>query len=319
VKKNKKVILIMATVLSILVVLSGCGSKNNSTEDSTMDYGTENKAKMDGSGFGKEFTNEIPTEEIAGVESPEEDVLINSNRKIIMNYYVSLETKMFDDTNAKILERVAAAGGFIQNSQINGKAISSDYEGQKRSAYYTLRVPKEKSDAFVKTLGDIGNVKTSTTSSEEVTDQYFDTEAHLKSLQIQEERLLELLKKSGELKDIIEIERELSDVRYQIESMTGTLRKLDDLVDYSTINVDVEEVEELSPETSTKFLSQVKEGFKNSIKSLYNIGKYLIITLVVLFPYLILISIIGIIVLKVRRKIIDKKIEKNEGNEKNKA
>ncbi|SHH88319.1 DUF4349 domain-containing protein [Clostridium grantii] len=309
-KNNKKIIIIIATLISIILILSACGAKNNFGTQNSMDYETNNKAKMDGSGFGKEFTNEISTEETAGTESPEADALINSNRKIIMNYYVSLETKMFDETNAKILERVAEVGGFVQNSQINGKALSYNYESEKRSGYYTLRVPKEKSDAFVKTLGDIGNVTTSTTSSEEVTDQYFDTEAHLKSLQIQEERLLELLKKSGELKDIIEIERELSDVRYQIESMTGTLRKLDNLVDYSTINIDVIEVQELSPETSTKFLEQVKDGFKNSIKSLYNLGKYLIITLVVLLPYLVVISILVIIGLKVRKKITNKKIEK---------
>ena len=86
-------------------------------------------------------------------------------------------------------------------------------------------------------------------------------EARLKSLKLQEERLLTILSKAELLQDIIELERELSNVRYEIENYTGTLKKWDNLIEYSKVTIDVYEVHEIKEEepipiTSTRKASQ---------------------------------------------------------------
>lgn len=75
-----------------------------------------------------------------------------------------------------------------------------------------------------------------------VTDEYYDIEARLKSLRTQEERLLALLEQSGSLEDIVQLEQALSDVTYEIEKLTGTLRNYDSLIEYMTVTIDLREV-----------------------------------------------------------------------------
>ena len=91
----------------------------------------------------------------------------------------------------------------------------------------------------------IGNVISSSRSQENVTTQYTDYEARLESLNIQEERLLAMLEESGDLESLIALESRLSEVRYEIESIERNLRNLDQRIAYSTVNLEIQEVEGL--------------------------------------------------------------------------
>ena len=87
------------------------------------------------------------------------------------------------------------------------------------------------------------------TYTENVTSQYYDTQARLTAYQTQEARLLEMMEKAETVEDIITIEEKLTDLRYRIESLQSTLKNWDRQVSYSTISLDVEEVQEYTPET----------------------------------------------------------------------
>ena len=60
----------------------------------------------------------------------------------------------------------------------------------------------------------------------------------MESLSLQEERLLDILEKAEKLTDVLELEQELADVRYQIETLTTTLNRYDQLISYSTVEGD---------------------------------------------------------------------------------
>ena len=111
-----------------------------------------------------------------------------------------------------------------------------------------MRIPRKSFDQFISGLGDVGSVINQQITGEDITGQYLDVEARLKSLKLQEERLLTILSKAELLQDIIELERELSNVRYEIEHYTGTLKKWDNLIDYSKVTIDVYEVHEIKEE-----------------------------------------------------------------------
>lgn len=313
ISKKKSITIFIVLVLIVSFTFVGCGSKSDGyyEENST----TESKMDMADDGFGREFAESMDSEESINKQSDGESIenTINTGRKIIKNYYVRLETKQFEEANSKILSKISSAGGYVQSSHVSGTRILEGYDDEKRNASYMLRIPKEKSDSFINELGDIGNIQNKTQNSEEITDQYFDSEAHLKALKIQEERLLELLKKSGELSDILQIEKELSNVRYQIESLTGTLRKWDNLIDYSTISIDVVEVTELSVESPTDFINQIRQGFIKSLNTLYKLVRYSIIAIVVMIPYIIVVLLIAFIISKIRKKYKNIK-EKKENN-----
>lgn len=133
---------------------------------------------------------------------------------------------------------------------------------------------------------------------QDITDQHFDTYARLKSLKIQEERELLLLQKAVKLSDILELEKELNNVRYQIETYTGTLRKWDSLVNYPTIKVIIREVDEaklIIPAKENGLWARISYSFTSSIKQLSEITQNFLVILVAMLPFLVVLSVILVI------------------------
>lgn len=157
--------------------------------------------------------------------------------KLIENLYYEIETLQFDSSVEQIQSLYESLGGYVQESSVEGLS------GQGlRSAHYVLRIPQEQASQLKERATGLGNVLRVDSSVQNVTDEYYDMEARLKSLRTQEERLLELLEQSGSLEDIVQLEQALSDVTYQIEKLTGTLRNYDSLIQYMTVTIDLREV-----------------------------------------------------------------------------
>ena len=68
-------------------------------------------------------------------------------------------------------------------------------------------------------------------------------QSHKKALLAEQESLLSMMEQAESIEDIIAINEQLTDVRYQIESMESQLRTYDNQVDYSTVNLYIDEVE----------------------------------------------------------------------------
>ena len=141
------------------------------------------------------------------------------------------------------------------------------YGGSAREANFRVRVPVKNYNDFVGEAGSIGSVTRSSQDNRDITEQYFDTEARLESAKIREERVLEILKNSAMLDDVLALERELADIRYEIESYTGTLRKYDSLVNYATVEINLSEVKEYAaPKVETvTFGERMSSAFKDGI------------------------------------------------------
>ena len=88
----------------------------------------------------------------------------------------------------------------------------------------------------------------SSRSTENVSAAYYDTESRKTALETKRERLLALLEKAENMEDIIALESALSDVQYEIESLSGTLRDYDRLISFSTVEIYLSEVLELCDE-----------------------------------------------------------------------
>lgn len=166
------------------------------------------------------------------------------SRKIIRRASMELETREFEAALRSIQQAVAAAGGYIESQSQNGYSYGSRSRYQERYASISARVPSEKLDGVMQSVGGVCNVLSQSENIDDITDSYYDAQAHLRTLQIQEERLLEILSKAEKLEDIITLESALSDVRYQIESLTASLRRMDSQVTYSFLNLSIQEVVE---------------------------------------------------------------------------
>ena len=145
-------------------------------------------------------------------------------------------------------------------------------------------------------------------SVEDITLQYVDVESHKKALETEQERLLELLEKAESMEDIITIESRLSEVRYELQSYESRLRTYDNKVNYSTVSIDICEVERVSrtPEKKT-FFGEIKERLSDNF---YDIGQGIrsfAIWFISSLPYLVIWVAVIFIIVKLVRKIFWKK------------
>lgn len=102
-----------------------------------------------------------------------------------------------------------------------------------------LRVPQQNLDATLKALGEIGTIRNRSVSTEDVSSQLVDLQARLSNARKQEEALKEIMSRSGEIADVLEVSRELSSVREQIEQMAAAQKNLQTRVRYSTIDLSI--------------------------------------------------------------------------------
>ena len=257
--------------LALLLSLSACGSSSGGTDSSAAvgDASADNgwaEAAMDAADTagGADFS------------------AVRRNAKLILNADLSLETQDFEKSAADIEKMTAEAGGYIESSGTYGDTGS-------RSANYTLRVPQEKFEQFYTQLGENMHVVSRSRSSEDVTEQYTDIETRLATLQTKHERLLSLLEKADKMEDIISLENALADCEYEIDSLTGSKRRYDDLVGFSTFYINLREVQTLTATADgTGFGAQLSQAAKTGARGLADVVRGTILGVVMFWPAVIL-------------------------------
>lgn len=180
----------------------------------------------------------------------------------------------------------------------------------------TVRVPDAKLEDFVDQVAGFSNVVSKTTSTQDITLEYVDTEGLRDMYLAEETSLLALLEKAETVEDISYLTSRLSEVRYNIENLESRLLKYDDLVEYATIHLYIEEVEVYTPVVTEEktFGEEVKEGFMASVQDIWNSIVRFVKNLIIDLPYIIrFFVIVGLIVLAIRLIIvIIKKVIKNK-------
>ncbi len=212
-------------------------------------------------------------------------------RKIIKTVNITAETLTFEDTLAKLEADVAALGGYVQSSNSYGKSYEHYSD---RRATYTVRIPAERLDEFVYGIEGSSNVISKTSKVDDITDTYTDIEARLSALRTEETRLLELLSQSGSLHDLLEIESKLSNVRYEIERYTATLKGYNTLIAFSTVNITISEVIEYTPEPikAPTFGQRISKAFSESWEEFADGCRNFAVGFVYSFPTLLVLAVI---------------------------
>ena len=304
---------VLACVLSGILAVSifGCGSKSMMATESAMENAAYDDMAYD-SGYD---TTEAASAEEAGSgavtsENGIEEVQ-ETDRKLIRNVNLSLQTKEFDTVLENMSQKVKDLGGYIQDSSVWGS--SSDYSSS-RSASYTLRIPSDKLDEFIDVVETLGNVTYKNESVDDVTLRYVDVESHKKALETEQERLLALLEKAENVEDIITIENRLSDVRYELENYESQIRLLDNQIDYSTVYVDISEVSRVTDTGKQGFFEEVASRFSDSVYVVLMGLRGFAIGILGSLPILVVWGVILAVVVILLRKFVFKKSKKNKKN-----
>ena len=220
------------------------------------------------------------------------DNVVPEERKIIRNGYVSADITDYDKTEKDITAKTQELGGYIAGS-------NSYYYGENQdlqAGSMEIRIPEHRFDEMMSFLESAGKINSKNTSTNDVTEQFFDINTRVNNLRIKEERLLEILSKQGELKDLLAVEQELADTRSEIESLEGRLNFLSGQVAYSTINIELREVKNLDDSIAKDSVSgigsKIKESVIKSINKILDLGVKGIILISSALPFLLILGVV---------------------------
>ena len=159
-----------------------------------------------------------------------------ANRKLIRNATVELEVAKFDEAVQKITGFANEDRGYVATTS------SEKQENGKLKGQIVVKVLPENLDRFLQKLRGLGELKNQTLGTEDITKAYFDTDARLKNARVMEQRLIDMLKKkSDDINDLLQVEKELGRVREQIEQMQGELKFWDSQVQFATVTISLAE------------------------------------------------------------------------------
>ena len=305
--KKRSILAILLAALLALTIFTGCAASTKSASADSAAQAPAAEMPMEEPASAEEFVeaeefayDTVATTEAGGgaAETPEpDDSVADYTAKIIYTASVSIETTEFDKAVAALENQVQKIGGFVESSNVTGDTqYNSDGTTTvvNRWAYYTVRIPCDHFESFLHETEGFGNVTSTSRDAQNVTSAYTDYEARLSSLNTQEERLLDMLAKSEDVETLIALEQRLSDVRYEIESIERNLRNYDMQIKYSTVNLDLREVEVYTPTVPVrrtfgqKLADSLSDGWNGFTRGIQNV----ILGLASALPALILLAVI---------------------------
>lgn len=286
---------LLLLLCAAISLLSGCGASSGGTASSA-DAGAAAPSEGWKSTAQNAGAEAQATDSAAGTVEAPQSAAIRENAKLIMTAELYAETRDFVTADTAVQNLTMQYGGYLESHSTAGS------EGE-RSANYTVRVPQADFETFLKAVGNTCNVVRQSQNAEDVGQAYYDTETHLKTLKTKHERLLALLAKSEKMEDIIQLENALSDTEYQIEQYSTTLRRYDDLIDFSTIRIQLNEVRDLtSVSQGNTFLSDVRHAASSGARGASIVIKGFILFVIVIWPLLLVAIAAFALLLALRRR-----------------
>ena len=255
-----------------------------------------------GGGGGREGVQaeKISLEQADGSQNP---APAPSERKIIRNANLTLETAATEEAGRKIAKIAEQRGGFVVTSDTQAR---SDQSGAATGSTVNLvvRVPAAQFDAAVEEIRQTASrVLQEKVSGQDVTEEFIDLEAHLKTKKALEVQFLEIMKTARTVSDALEVQTQLAEVRGEIEKLEGRHKFLESQTSLSTVNIT------LNPPAvfaagSNGFFHQLGRAFSNGIDAALTVVLFLITAILALLPIMVLIGVpIWLIFRYFRRKI----------------
>jgi len=308
--KKAKILFVM-----FIAVLSACTSTQNTTAEksttvskpaNTASYQTAPVASQPVSRTQDVSKNEVPSMPGLGgggggggrnLQQVNQQVSLNqvensqtppavTERKIVRNADLQLEAESPEQSQQKISAIAESKGGFVVESQQS----SNDARSVKRDIVtMTIRVPSAK---FTEALDEIrktaSRVVVETVKSDDVTEEFIDIEAQLKAKKALEVQFLEIMKRANTVEDALDVQRQLAEVRGEIEKIEGRKRFLENQSSFSTIKIRLQTPATFT-ETSTGFFDRFKQAFSNGFDAALSFILGLVSFLIAILPFLIFI------------------------------
>jgi len=223
-----------------------------------------------------------PVEQKAAVHDskaePTEPTVDPSNRMVIRTANLEVRTERPRDAGQAAAKLAEEVGGFV---------VSTDFMGvgdEVTTARVTLRVPAANFDEALTALRKLGTVLHEAITGQDVTEEFVDKEAQLRSQRKLEERLLQLLEQSANVEETLKVEEQLARIRMEIERLEGRTRYLKDRVSLSTIEFTAQSPSQPIDEEAESLRSRFSNAFLESGRVFTRVITGMIVALGAMLP-----------------------------------
>jgi hypothetical protein len=233
----------------------------------------------------------ITRQESSNVAPPPMPPLKNKEvvkKKIIKDGRIGLKVSDLELIKARVDSLVKSYAAYYSNENLNNTDWESSYN-------LTIRIPSLNFESFIHAIENgNGEILYKEIDARDVTDQFIDLETRLQNKRAYLKRYQELLKKARNVKEILEVEEKIRRLEEEIESTTGRLKYLSDLVDYSTLRLNIYKQKNFkyNPKKRGKFTERIKQslskgwfGFIDFLLFLLKIWPFLIIATLMVYGW----------------------------------
>ena len=244
-------------------------------------------------------TSEAVPAAAPAAESPEPEQGAASaqraKRKIILSHELTLEVQSLSRAVDQITKLTESCGGYVFNS------TRSSQDQKSFAVELGIRVPSGKSGAVLGSLRKLGRVEEESSTADDISDEYVDLEARLKNARASEERLKQMYQRAGTIKDILEVEKELTRVRGDIEAFMAKKRNWDILTEMVTIKITLREPSASLP-TAHSFWRPVGTAFGEALEGVAASLRTLIVVTGFLLPWLVILVPLALYLVRRRKR-----------------
>ncbi|MFD6209805.1 DUF4349 domain-containing protein [Peribacillus sp. NPDC060253] len=266
----------MMLIFSLFFLLAACSSneKNDSASESSDEKAS---SKMDAS-----FSGKMEPEKVV-----EEEKMTNE-RKVIHQAQLELKVKSLEKAQMKIENKVEEYSGYVVESNVYRE------DEEKVEGSITVRVPEAHFQDFLSdSEGQASKVVGRNVTGQDVTEQFVDLKARLKSKRAVEERLLAFMQDAKKTEDLLKISSDLAAVQEEIEQLTGQMKYLENQTSYSTVTITLSQDRIVVPGIENKELNtweRTKKQLATSANLILKAGSGIIVFIIGNLPILVILG-----------------------------
>ena len=314
---KKKIISILSCII-LSISLIGCGASNDAMFDTISKNEAATAPGFSSDSYSPEYdTDSDYRDNASSGESTSQPEI--TGEKLVYNCTLEIETLNYPETIENVKSLIKEYNGIIESELERDNAHNWYYENYiktygTKTTNITIRIPTKNYENFLNSLDGNGKIISKNSTVKNITKVYYETDTYIKSLEKQQERLLEMMDKATTIQEMISVESRLTEVQYQLNNAKNKLATMDNDVEYSTITMTVSEVLEYSKaETQQKnntFFDRLKNTISDAFESFFDILEFLLFAFIRLIPIAIIFVPITYFIVKLIKKRKNKKEDK---------
>src|SRR5215216_2658105 len=189
-----------------------------------------------------------------------------ADRKIIRNADITIEVASTAEAQHSVTSIAEARGGFVVGSEAIQRK-SSDPAQRITDFKLTVRVPANQFGVALDEIKKLAsNVLEEKATGQDVTEEFIDLEARIKTQKALEVQFLEIMRQANKIEDALEVQRQIAEVRTVIEQLEGRKRFLENRSSLATITVNVQAPKPVIATTPTGFSHSLREAVSESVE-----------------------------------------------------